>query len=139
MKKIIKHYPTTDRFIVRRGYIFVLGVHPRYLTKYSELEGVDSQIYRTFLWSESNILGGICPTWEYDRWYTFRDLYVTLDDAVVADLYSSAVIVDLWALVKHIAKIYASQISFWNYDTQNFQYCVDIIYYRYFVYFPFDV
>jgi hypothetical protein len=27
-----------------------------------ELEGVDSQICRTFLWSESDILGGICPT-----------------------------------------------------------------------------
>ena len=37
------------------------GGHPRCPTKYSELEGVDSQIYRTFLWSEPDILGGICP------------------------------------------------------------------------------
>jgi len=51
-------------------------VHPRCPTKYSELEGVDSQIYRTFLWSESDILGEICPTWEYERWYTWSVLYI---------------------------------------------------------------
>ena len=44
-------------------------------TKYSELEGVDSQICRTFLWSELDILGGICPTWEYEGWYTWSVLY----------------------------------------------------------------
>ena len=49
----------------------ILGMHPRCPTKYSELEGVDSQICRTFLWSESDILGGICPTWKYEHWYTW--------------------------------------------------------------------
>ena len=24
----------------------------------------------------SDILGGICPTWEYDRWYTWSVLYL---------------------------------------------------------------
>ena len=50
-------------------------VRPRCPTKYSDLESVDSKICRTFLWSESNILGRICATWEYDRWYTWSVLY----------------------------------------------------------------
>ena len=58
-------------------------------TKYSEcthdvrpntrvLEGVDSPICRTFFWSESDILGGICLTWEYERGYTWSVLYVSI-------------------------------------------------------------
>ena len=58
-----------------------------------------TQICLAFLWSESDILGEICPTWEYERWYTWSVLYVS---------YCMLTVVIWWCLCCYLLVVYRS-------------------------------
>ena len=69
----------------KKSFNFHSDVRPKYPTK-TKMSDQIVGLRECWLWNLSDILGGICRTWENDRWYTWTVLCLPHKEPLTCDL-----------------------------------------------------